>query len=166
MFKCKCWLTRLRAAACNPHAVRHRKARRASFVTSARGIVHAQLTDVTEIELQRFLRGSSFLKGQKIKVCGGQIKKGRILVLPNETTQTKIYCSRWHSTKTYQKNQRQNLDESSYLRWKCTYHAKLNILDMVQNKFMCHQHINIGEYSARKIYFFPGQRKNCEKSSY
>ena len=30
----------------------------------------------------------------------------------------------------------QNLDESSYLRWKCKYHAKLNILDMVQNKFM------------------------------
>ena len=23
--------------------------------------------------------------------------------------------------------------------------------------------LNIGEYSARKIYFFPSQRKNCEK---
>ena len=38
--------------------------------------------------------------------------------------------------KPNKKNQRQNLDESSYLRWKCKYHAKLNILDMVQNKFM------------------------------
>ena len=24
-------------------------------------------------------------------------------------------------------------------------------------------YIGIGEYSAKKIYFFPGQRKNCEK---
>ena len=26
-------------------------------------------------------------------------------------------------------------------------------------------YIGIGEYSAKKIYFFPGQRKNCEKIS-
>ena len=38
--------------------------------------------------------------------------------------------------KPNKKNQRQNLDESSYLRWKCKYHAKLNILDMVQKEFM------------------------------
>ena len=44
--------------------------------------------------------------------------------------------------KPNKKNQRQNLDEGSYLRWKCKYHAKLNILDMVQNKFMCQLHIN------------------------
>ena len=25
--------------------------------------------------------------------------------------------------------------------------------------------LGIGEYSARKIYFFPGQQKNCEKIS-
>ena len=35
--------------------------------------------------------------------------------------------------KPNKKNQRQNLDESSYLRWKCKYHVKLNKLDMVQN---------------------------------
>ena len=26
-------------------------------------------------------------------------------------------------------------------------------------------YIGIGEYSAKKIYFFPGQQKNCEKIS-
>ena len=52
--------------------------------------------------------------------------------------------------------------------WNYTFYKKCtkNGLVSEKNYFIFFHHRGgrgIGEYSAKKIYFFPGQRKNCEK---
>ena len=57
--------------------------------------------------------------------------------------------------KPNKKNQRQNLDESSYLRWKCKYHAKFNKLDTELKIYVINKSIKI----LRKNYYNPRSKK-------